>query len=396
MRRCPYNQPRADRCRLRPGSRRWVARSVRALVVLAIAATLAGGPLRASAADKQTEITSGLTAAEQTALLNAYERNDIVAMRAIVIAAIAVSSDKSAEIVRDTFRLVPLQATDIVARAAKTFPQLADRITSVAEELTKPKKTAQSGGEQNQAAAPPPTLVPKTEAPEKPFGEWSGETVIGGNYKNSTQDSMSLHAEFKLTQKIAKWKNTAGVVFDFGRANGETNSQDLKINGRAQRQVSDKLYGFGLASYEDDRFSGFDYQITEGAGVGYQLFDTDRFKFSFEGGPSVRHSLVTTSKELNNELLLRLATELEWNISDTAKFTNETALLLAKNAVELDTNTFGQVNDASETTNTSALDLQIIGNLSARLSYEIHFRSDPPQGGQTTESTARVSLVHHF
>lgn len=363
---------------------------MRAIAVLAVLCALVSNPVAGAPVEPDKE--AGLSKAEEQALVEAYERDDLIAMRAIVIAAIATSSERSAEIVRDAFRLIPLRAAAVVEQAGKTFPPLAERLKTVAAEITSPKKTAKT---EPPVRSPP---IPQAEfAPDKNrFGDWSGETVIGGNYRSGAQDSMSAHAAFKVTQKIGKWKNTGAFDFDFARSNGITNSQDLEIKGRARRDLDENLFGFGIASYEDDRFSGFEYQITEGVGVGYQLFDTEDFRFSLEGGPSVRHNLVSQTDEFNNELLLRVASILEWDISDTAKLSNELALLMTKNSIELDTSTFGEVRSSSESTNVTALDMQIIGNLAARISYELHFRSDPPQGGQTTESTARISLVHSF
>lgn len=353
--------------------------------------------LGSTTADAAEREDTGLTESESKALLQAYERDDLVAMRAIIIAAIATHSDRSAAIVRESFRLVPLRAAGIVDQAAKTFPPLAERLKAVAEEITgakkkKAMKDARAEPARKEELAPKAEFAPKEDG----FGTWSGETVVGGNYRSGAQDLLSLHAAFKVTQVIGRWKNTGEVKFDLARADGVTNSQDLEIKGRLRRDIDEKLYGFGIAAYEDDRFSGFEYQITEGVGVGYQLFDTESFRLSLEGGPSVRHNLVSRTDEFNNEILLRLAGMLEWDISDTAKLSNETALLLTRNSIELDTRSFGQVSDSSESTNTTALDMQIIGNLAARLSYELHFRSDPPPGAQTTESTARISLVHNF
>jgi len=41
-----------------------------------------------------------------------------------------------------------------------------------------------------------------------------------------------------------------------------------------------KLFAFGAARYEDDAFSGFDYQATLSAGAGYKFIDSEATKFS--------------------------------------------------------------------------------------------------------------------
>ena len=71
-------------------------------------------------------------------------------------------------------------------------------------------------------------------------------------------------------------------------------------------------------------------------------------------------------------------------------------MLFTRNSIELNSDIYGGIRDTSETVNTSALDLQIVGNLAARLGYEFHYRSNPPDDGQSSESIAKISLIHRF
>jgi putative salt-induced outer membrane protein len=168
------------------------------------------------------------------------------------------------------------------------------------------------------------------------------------------------------------------------------------LDAKTQRQISERVYLYGLGEYEDDRFSGFDYQITEGAGLGYKVFDTPVFKLNLEGGPSVQHSKVSATQDLENELLARLAVELEWNVSDSVSFTNETSMLLSSDRVEIVTDGDAGIGNEQTVGNLSALDIKIISNLSARLSYEVRYRSNPPVGTSTTTSLAKFMMVQSF
>lgn len=344
----------------------------------------------------------GLTDEEEVAFVRAYEANDMVTMRAIVIAAIAGASEKSTEILEDAYLLAPEHADSIAKKAAAVFPSLKDRILA----KVKGRKDTVAKSEAAEPKTVPPEARPHpAEGPAKPvekeeeeprFGMWSGETAIGGSYKNSVQKTYTANAEFKIEQEIGKWENSAGLQFDYGRVDKTTNTHLFRIEARTQRALGESLYAYGLGSYEDDRFSGFEYQITEGVGLGYQLFDLDTFSLDVEGGPSIRQSRVEATGELHQQLLGRFATNLNWDISDTASFSNETALLFTRNSIELNSDIYGGIRDTSETVNTSALDLQIVGNLAARLGYEFHYRSNPPDDGQSSESIAKISLIHRF
>lgn len=344
----------------------------------------------------------GLTDAEEVVFVRAYEANDRVTMRAIVIAAIASASDKSTAILDDVYLLAPDKADSIARKAAQVFPSLKERLLAKIKSDEKKVAVSEAGKSDD---VPPESKLHPAEGPAQPiekeeeeprFGIWSGETAIGGSYKNSVQKTYTASVEFNIEQEIGKWENSAGLEFDYGRVDKTTNTHLFRVEGRSQRELDEALYGYGIGSYEDDRFSGFEYQITEGVGLGYQLFDLETFSLDIEGGPSLRQSRIEATGELRQQLLGRLATNLEWDISDTASFSNETSLLFTKNSVELDSDIYAGIRDKSETINASALDLQIVGNLAARIGYEFHYRSNPPADAQSTESIAKISLIHRF
>lgn len=377
------------------------------LLVVLVGATVVGcGVVRADDArdDKAAEPAAtsseappekppqGMKEDEKAAFIAARQRGDLISMRAIVIAAIAGESGRATAIVKDVVNLAPDQAKEIVTRAMQTFPQLANRIKAAA---APPVKTA---GDEAKPPAPQQTIVKEIEKSqeENPYGKLSGETTLGGSYTNSNQKTMNLNASFKLEHEIGKWKNSGSVAFDYGQTNKVTNTQSWDIEARTRRDLTERTYGYGQGEYEDNRFSGFDYQLTEGVGIGYRVIDKPALQVNLEGGPSMRHSKISATEEVETETLLRLAGLVDWDISDTATFSNETALLFTGSSFEVVSEGSGNVSRGSETTNTSTLDLQIISNLAARLSYEIHYRSEPPEGGPSTESTAKVSLVHNF
>jgi putative salt-induced outer membrane protein len=334
----------------------------------------------------------GLTREEKSAFIDALARDDVVTIRAIAVAAIVRDSARTTGIVRDIFELAPEQAVGIVNHLAETFPPLADRLTALSEEIRR-----ESPGLGASEDAPSDAIAAGTAAkPEDAVSPWSGETSIGGSFRSAVQSSLTASAELKVEHEVEPWKNSAVLKFDYGQTNDVANDQRFLAEGRSQRELDERHYGYGFTSYEDDRFSGFDYQITEGVGLGYQLFDTEAFDLSFEGGPSLRQSETTATGEVNNEVLLRLGAILEWNISDSAVFSNRTELFFSRSTVEVTSSSDAGIEEGAESTNVSALDLQIVANLAARFSYEFHYRSDPPPNGPESETTAKMSLVHRY
>lgn len=328
------------------------------------------------------EAEAGLTIAEEGALVAAAKRDDDVAVQAIVVAAIARTSDDTSEIIRDVYRLVPAHVDPVMKVVRKTFPELADRLTAVAEEVVEEESGSHPGVKDEIAEAEPQY--------------WSGEVAVGGSYRKAVTNASTASLDGEVKYEGDLWEHRFAGGFDYGRTDGETDTHRVFLEAKTQRQISESFYLFGLGEYEDDRFSGFDYQITEGGGLGYKVFDTPVFKLNLEGGPSLRHSKVSETEEVNNELLARLAVGLEWNISDSATFTNETSLFFTERQVNVVSKGDAEIDDEQEASNLSVLDMKIIGNLSARLSYDLRYRSAPPANAPSTTSLAKFLLVHSF
>lgn len=47
---------------------------------------------------------------------------------------------------------------------------------------------------------------------------------------------------------------------------------------------------FGLVSYENDRFAGFNYRMSETLGYGYRVISQDTLTLDLEAGPGARQT----------------------------------------------------------------------------------------------------------
>lgn len=398
---CFANVPHSES--LPRGCRR-VARGLVVLLIGLLAATAGIPHAAARSTEGQAPTQGGLSAAELEALEDAAARRDDIAIRAVVIAAIVRDSSRTTAIVEDAVRAVPDYAASVVAVVGSTFPRLERRAAEAAEQAdTGPGEREERDGGADPAPPaprrPPPPAVAFDGLPEPPGGagsEWSGETAIGGTYQEASSSSITAGFSSRIVLDSGPWRYSGKFDFDYGSTDGDTHTHRLNIEGRTQRALSDRLFAMALLDYDKDRFSGFDYQVSEGVGVGYRVFDHPSFILDVEGGPTLRQSRVEETGELDKELLARLAVHMDWQMTDTAGFSNETAVFVSNNAIDIESASRALVPDSSETRNISALDFDIFGDLSARLSYELSYRSDPPPGGRSTSSLGRISLIHSF
>lgn len=227
--------------------------------------------------------------------------------------------------------------------------------------------------------------------------KWSSKLSVGGSHRSGPKTILNLDLGAEFEHEYDKWRNELDASYDYNRTDDEINTRRFRARGKTRRALPRRAYTFGLLEYENDKLSGFDYQITEAAGLGYRVVNSRRFWWDLEAGPSLRQSRVRETEEVVQEIFFRGGSELTWKISDTAEFSKETSVLYNGNKVEVEVATAGSnFQEGDEVSNVSALDLTVIGNLTARFSMEVSYTSDPPPGGHRTETLSKIALVHSF
>lgn len=150
---------------------------------------------------------------------------------------------------------------------------------------------------------------------------------------------------------------------------------------RANYTLDEDSYVQGRFAYEDDRFSGFDNQSDLTASYGRNLLQSrDNMTLALEVGAGIRRSVTATSVE--NEAITRLAGSYEWNLSESADFLQDFSLETGNNSSIF----------RSET----AIQTDILANLSLKFSVKMKHQSDVPIDREKTDTVAAVTLLLRF
>ena len=136
-----------------------------------------------------------------------------------------------------------------------------------------------------------------------------------------------------------------------------------------------------MLSYEDDHFSGYDYQFSETIGYGFNAIKNDSLNLDLEAGVGARQSKLDLG-DSSSEGTLKGAANFDWKISESATFTQT----LSVEAGE----------EITISRSVTALKLQIVGSLAAKLSYNVKHTSDVPPGFDKTDTESIVTLVYSF
>jgi len=211
--------------------------------------------------------------------------------------------------------------------------------------------------------------------------EWKGETELGILSTTGNTDTSTINFSTKLENERRQWKHT--VVFNTLHSRNQENStaERYVLIGKSNYKIDVTSYVFGRASYEDDRFSGFEYQATETLGYGHTVIQGPILKLNLEGGPGMRQSK-TDNAASNNEAILYLSGNLKWDISKTSSFTEDLFTEIGE--------------DITITKSVTGLKSQINGDLAMRVTFTAKHTSKVPALKKKVDTETAISLVYSF
>lgn len=215
----------------------------------------------------------------------------------------------------------------------------------------------------------------------------AGLVIASGNTETET-----ANVKLAMAHERDKWKNQVGLSGLYASDVAGTTAQRWEVLGQSDYNFSPKTFWFGAARYEDDRFSGFEYQATISTGLGRKFVDTDRTKFV--GTAGVGYKVFETRDAFDETGVLLAVGERGEDVvfRGTLDFDHkltETTSLLDKFIVEAGAdNTFYQNEISVQVTVTKVLALAV--------GYAVRHNTDPPIGFEKTDTLTTVNLVYEI
>ncbi|WP_394728960.1 YdiY family protein [Altererythrobacter sp. GH1-8] len=223
------------------------------------------------------------------------------------------------------------------------------------------------------------------------FDNWGGKGELGGFRATGNSSETGLTAALALTREGIDWKHKLRGRADYRRANGSTTREQFFASYEPNYKISERLFFYGLAQYERDRFQGFSARYAISGGLGYQIIDAPELRLSAKAGPAYRITqFVDGASEARVAALAGI--DFDWDLTDRLKLTHDT------NAVA---ETGGSATLITDSRNTSinlvtGLNAKVSDKVSARFSYAVEYDSNPPEGAVGTDTLSRVTLIYDF
>ncbi|MGH8188782.1 MAG: DUF481 domain-containing protein, partial [Steroidobacteraceae bacterium] len=204
--------------------------------------------------------------------------------------------------------------------------------------------------------------------------DWSGKGEAGLVIASGNTETETANAKVQLANEIDQWKHQFGAAGLYASSEAEgTTARRWEAFAQSDYNFSPKTFWFGALRYEDDEFSGFEYQATVSTGIGRKFIDTDVTKFTGTAGVGYKFFETQDAFDDAGVLIEPGDTDSEAVFRGTLDFEHqftETTSLLDKFIVEAGAdNTYVQ-NDLS-------LQVKMTNVLALAVGYSVRHNTDP-------------------
>lgn len=210
---------------------------------------------------------------------------------------------------------------------------------------------------------------------------WTGKVELGGYLTTGNSDTSGLNGAVDAKREGLRWRQNFHVQADYQESLGITTREHYLVSYEPNYKVNERAYIYGQGQYESDRFLGYYNRFSTSVGGGYSVVKTAAIKLDLELGPAYRYSEATDATT-QSSIAARGSVNFNWK-------------LLPGLSIGQIASTYVQRYN-STISSATALNAKLIGPLSAQLSYNVQYESEPPIGSVSTDTTSRAALVYSF
>lgn len=248
------------------------------------------------------------------------------------------------------------------------------------------------------------------ECPPEPVidNSWIGSLGLGMVVTSGNTENTNINSNIDITRDLERWRHNLHLDGLYTADEQGSTAERYFASWQSDYKLSERDYVFGYGSYEDDRFSAYEFQATVVIGYGRTLLATEDKNLNVEIGPGYRASRTAEvyeevngervrtivnpdgSRDFNllednvseDEAIVRLAEHFDWQFSANSKFVQEFNVEVgAENTVAR---------------GLLALESQIAGSLFVRLYYAIKHNTDVPDDREKSDTETGVTIAYNF
>lgn len=230
------------------------------------------------------------------------------------------------------------------------------------------------------------------------------EVELGAILTSGNTETTSLKGKLDVTHDLKSWKNQYVIETLYkedelenedGEKVSQTTAEKLFLSARGGYKLNtDHKEFFVVGQYEDNKFSGFEYQYSISIGYSDRLFTHDNSHLAFSIGPGYQVSQpVPVEDTLGNEIdqdeesnaIIYASLEYVYKFSDHAKF---------KQFIE--TNAAAESGANTKTKSVTSVSANINSSLAMKASFTIDHNSEVAEGLDNADTQTALTVVYSF
>jgi putative salt-induced outer membrane protein len=228
---------------------------------------------------------------------------------------------------------------------------------------------------------PPPPLVVKAQ--------------VGYVSSHGNTDAQTANAKLEVTVNSEMWKHDLQLAGLYGKSDNIVSAEMFQGQWQSNYNFTNRMFVFGAVNYNDDKFSGFQYQETVSTGLGYSIVKQADATLDVQLGAGYRRlrpELI--EKAPDGEVIDRTPQALETGAVATATVNGMYQFNSSTKATEVVHLESGSDNTLLQ--NDLGLQVSMSKSLSITIAYEVKHNSSPPAGLVKTDSLVTLNLTYAF
>lgn len=206
----------------------------------------------------------------------------------------------------------------------------------------------------------------------------STEVELGAIFTSGNTEDQNIKFKLNMIYLREAWEYGFSVDGFRSSKNDVLAAQRIYSVGSATYNLNLDSFILTRVAHEDDRFSGYDSQSDVSVSYGQNLLrGRENLDWNYTIGAGMRYS--REPDDTTSEAILRLGSELRWNVSENALFIQTISVESGSKS------TIGR----SE----SSIQSDIMDNLSMKFSIKLKHQTEVPIGREKTDSEASVTLL---
>ena len=212
---------------------------------------------------------------------------------------------------------------------------------------------------------------------------FSGELSAGFVSASGNSESRTTNFRAQVAFESRRFKHSLNGKTLQTRDEGETTTERYSAGYKVDFNFTEHDFAFFAADFEKDLFGGVRRRTSQTVGYGRRLLKSERHEWNVELGAGLRQlRFQEPDGSSESEAVGSLATDYAWQITETSRFVQTLGVESGSSNTSVDSET--------------ALQLSIIGNLFASLSYTVQYNSDVAPGIESTDTYTAVNLNYGF